>query len=480
MQQNKDGERKLYRLFGLSSLALITAFSSLYGEDFEDFKRVQNTAFAKYKDANDNAFEAYLKKQWQEYNAFASKALYKKEKPKVITPASQREPLAVGPAVRINVEKEKQERVKAMPKLEKKAALVVHYFGTNLSFIQNTQLSKAKFYPPKQKGVLNFFSVMAASDYQPTLLEIKKICDDLKLNDWGLYLLVQKLSQKYFSNDDDKKLYSWFILNKLGYNTKVGLKEGHIVLLSLTKQQVYATPGYRLAGEKFYNFDAKRSERKSIYTYEQNYPNAVKALDFSLPTLPLLAKEMQEESKTFRMEGKNYTLSYRYNKNLINFMNTYPQVDYQVYFDAPLEEDTYRDIALGMKPYLDGKKANIALNFVLRFVQSGFEYERDKEQFGKEKVMFAQETLFYTKSDCEDRAVLYAKLVKKLFGIGVVGVKYPNHMATALYIPLQGDSVKLNGRRFVVADPTFINANVGESMPKYKSIIPESFIVVKN
>ena len=160
-------------------------------------------------------------------------------------------------------------------------------------------------------------------------------------------------------------------------------------------------------------------------------------------------------------------------------MKTYPQVSYEVYFNAPLQEQTYRDIALDVKPYLDGKKMNFGINFILRFVQTAFGYERDQEQFGKEKVMFAQEPLYYDKSDCEDRATLYAVLIKKLFGISVVGVKYSNHIATALYIPLQGDSVKVKGRRYVVADPTYINANVGESMPKYRSIIPENFIYLR-
>jgi len=116
---------------------------------------------------------------------------------------------------------------------------------------------------------------------------------------------------------------------------------------------------------------------------------------------------------------------------------------------------------------------------VLHFVQKSFQYERDNQQFGREKVMFAQETLYYRKSDCEDRAILYSYLVKELFGVGVIGVKYKDHMATALYIPMSGDTVKDGSRKFVIADPTYINASIGQSMPKYRSQIPQSFIVVR-
>lgn len=144
-----------------------------------------------------------------------------------------------------------------------------------------------------------------------------------------------------------------------------------------------------------------------------------------------------------------------------------------------MQEQTYKSIAKDLKRYIDGKHSSVAINFVLNFVQKAFVYEVDQEQFGREKVMFAEETLYYKKSDCEDRAILFSYLVKELFGISVIGVKYSDHMTTALYIPMKGDSVQANRRRFVIADPTYINANVGQSMPRYQSKIPQSFIVVK-
>jgi hypothetical protein len=136
-------------------------------------------------------------------------------------------------------------------------------------------------------------------------------------------------------------------------------------------------------------------------------------------------------------------------------------------------------LAVAIKKYIDGKKASEAMNFVLSFVQKSFKYEQDNKQFGKEKVMFAQETLYFEKSDCEDRAVLFSYLIKELFDVSVIGVKYEDHMATALYIPLDGEKVKSGSREFVIADPTYINAIIGETMPKYRSIQPQSYIIVK-
>ena len=73
-----------------------------------------------------------------------------------------------------------------------------------------------------------------------------------------------------------------------------------------------------------------------------------------------------------------------------------------------------------------------AVNVLLRFVQTGFSYLTDSEQFGREKFMFPEETLSYPYSDCEDRSFLFAYLVSSLLGLDVIGLDYPGHVATAV------------------------------------------------
>ncbi len=51
-------------------------------------------------------------------------------------------------------------------------------------------------------------------------------------------------------------------------------------------------------------------------------------------------------------------------------------------------------------------------------------------------------------------------------------------MATALYVPLEGDKVRIRGKEFVVADPTYINANIGQAMPQFRGKMPKEFIYI--
>jgi len=517
VQQNRDGEQKSFKLCGLFSLIILFSGSVLFSQSFEEFKRSQATSFAKYADERDNAFNNYLKAEWKAYAAHKGVKLYEEPKPKKIIPAKLKKIKSIGPKISIKVKKfkyveqklvvkkvepkevevKKPEVKKVQPKKEvvvvqitpkKKTKLIPEskditfsFFGSNLGFDVPEKIKYAKYYPHNQKGIRNFFDSAASSKYKELIQNIVDIKKSMNLNDWGTYLLVLKVSESvYPNNQDNARLLGWFIFNKMGYAVKVGLAKKHIVLMHYSKKVIYSTPNYSFGKKKFYvvaNY-AKGSVGK-LYSYKQDYPGANKPLDLSLHTLPKFESNTKDEILSFKEYGNKYTLEYIYNQNLIDFMATYPQADYDTFFNAPMDERSYASIASGLKKYVDGKKASDALNFVLHFVQKSFKYERDNQQFGREKVMFAQETLYYKKSDCEDRAVLYSYLVKELFGVGVVGVKYKDHMATALYIPMQGDSVRDGSRKFVIADPTYINASIGQSMPKYRSKRPESFIVVK-
>jgi hypothetical protein len=479
VQQNKDGVQKWFKPFGHFNFLILFITLSLGAQSFEDFQKVQHIEFQSYKDANDEAFSKYLKEPWEEYKTKISPALYKEQKTKTITPAVQKHISSVGPLVQIVSPKLKDMNLTKPPISSEKKDVNILFFGQKIGFDIDPQLKNAKYYPQNQSGITNFFNTIAASEYEELVTKIEKLSLRFELNDWGVYQLVKILSEALYENSDDRKLFSWFLFNKLGYEVKAGLANKHIVVMYSSQKVIYSTPRFTFDSKDFYVISSyAKGFSEKVFTYKQSYPNATKPFDLSLKKFPHWKQDLRKKELSFKQFNKKYTIDYTYDKNIIDFMATYPQADYETYFNAPMSERSYDEIASNIKKYIDGKKSSVAINFVLNFVQKAFVYERDQEQFGREKVMFADETLYYAKSDCEDRAILFTHLVKKLFGITVIGVKYKDHMATALYIPMRGDSVKAGLRRFVIADPTYINANIGESMPKYRSKIPESFIVV--
>jgi hypothetical protein len=467
-------------LFGRFSSLLLFTVLTLHAGSFEDFKKSQNESFQKYKDERDEAFDNYLKEQWKAYKEYSGQTLYEKTKPNILPKTTYVQPPSVGPKVIIDIKTEQKPLIIQKPvPLQKDISF--SFYGSKLNFQTPYGLKQARFYPNTQEGIASFFDKAASSEYQAFIADIQATSSQLNLNDWGVYLLVNQLSTKIFEDADDAKLFSWFVFNKLGYAVKVGLSESkHIVLLTYSKKMIYSTPSYTLDNKKFYALSYyNKHGAGNVYTYNQDYPGSVRPFDLALITLPNFPVAKKSKTLAFNYQGKEVKVSFDYNQNIIDFMASYPQADYDTYFDAPIENETYVQVATALKKYIDGKRASDAMNFVLSFVQHAFVYETDQQQFGREKSMFAQETLYYPGSDCEDRATLYAYLMEKLFHVNVVGVKYVDHMTTAIQVPIPGDAFTIANERYVIADPTYINATIGQSMPQYKSVIPERFISVK-
>ncbi len=104
-----------------------------------------------------------------------------------------------------------------------------------------------------------------------------------------------------------------------------------------------------------------------------------------------------------------------------------------------------------LKPLVEDKDEVEAVNLLLHFVQTAFSYKTDQDQFVTERFHPARPP-----------------------GLDVIGLDYPGHVATAVGLKseVSGDAVAHEGTRYIVCDPTYVNADVGMSIPKLASITP--------
>jgi len=198
-------------------------------------------------------------------------------------------------------------------------------------------------------------------------------------------------------------------------------------------------------------------------------------IDMSMESNPKIKTVIVEKVLKFTYDGKKYELPVKYDANVAEFFRSYPQTDLDVYFEAPLSDLALSSLSESFAPILQNRNESEAANVLLRFVQTAFQYQTDDEQFGKEKTFFADEVLFYPACDCEDRSILYSYLVRRILQLDVIGLNYPGHIATAVKLnsDLDGDHILYKKSKYVISDPTYINANIGVAMPKFKEIQPE-------
>ncbi|MDE6495217.1 MAG: hypothetical protein K2L30_03165, partial [Duncaniella sp.] len=123
----------------------------------------------------------------------------------------------------------------------------------------------------------------------------------------------------------------------------------------------------------------------------------------------------------------------------------------------------------------------LAAEMILNWVQTGFVYEYDDKVWGHDRAFFAEETLYYPYCDCEDRSILFSRLIRDLLGLDVALIYYPGHLATAVCFDenVKGDAMIINGRKFIVCDPTYIGAPVGAQMPNLEYDKAQAIILNK-
>jgi hypothetical protein len=172
---------------------------------------------------------------------------------------------------------------------------------------------------------------------------------------------------------------------------------------------------------------------------------------------------------------KGVMTSVSVNKNLIDFFNQYPQANvdgdfttrWAAYANTPLEKSVRDELYPPLKRTIASMSELEAVSILLNWVQTAFPYALDDTVWGNDRAFFAQETLFYPYCDCEDRSILFSRLVRDLLGLDVVFMYYPGHLATAVAFSEEGpgDWLLYKNRKYIVCDPTYINAAVGRTMP---------------
>ena len=196
---------------------------------------------------------------------------------------------------------------------------------------------------------------------------------------------------------------------------------------------------------------------------------------FTLDINPEQGLKLNSSTMNTRKSDMNVTASCTINLNTIQFYNSYPtgQVNgdcgtrWATYANAPMEECVRQSLYPTLMQAIRGVPEAQAVNKLLNWVQTAFEYEYDDKVWGGDRAFFADETLYYPYCDCEDRSILLTRMVRDLLGLKCALVYYPGHLATAIAMgeDIKGDFIRINGTKYLICDPTYIGAPIGVTMP---------------
>ncbi|OYP38458.1 hypothetical protein CIK90_06420 [Prevotella sp. P5-126] len=347
-------------------------------------------------------------------------------------------------------------------------SVAINYCNTKL-YIDASMKGVINITSSQECAVADGYEALCRSNYKPLIANCQQAQKDFRLNDWGVFLFVKTAAEALCNDENSCIVMQQFLLNELGYRAKMARRgdRNQLLLFVATDCMVYGHPYFTKEGLNYYNING--TEACTFYMCNQDSKKAKTPVAMRLNNVPALNSGVVSRLRTNK--AGNVSVSVNVSKSLMDFYASMPQCDYGVYAKAPVAGSLAQEVLGTLRPLVQGKSEVDAANLLLNFVQTGFKYATDEEQFGFEKPFFVEELFYYPACDCEDRSVLFGWLVRELLGLDVVYLDYPNHIATAVQFKgdVKGDFLTVDGKRYTVCDPTYIGASIGMTMPNLRS-----------
>lgn len=347
-------------------------------------------------------------------------------------------------------------------------SIAINYCNTKL-YIDASMKGVINITSSQECAVADGYEALCRSNYKPLIANCQQAQKDFRLNDWGVFLFVKTAAEALCNDENSCIVMQQFLLNELGYRAKMARRgdRNQLLLFVATDCMVYGHPYFTKEGLNYYNING--TEACTFYMCNQDSKKAKTPVAMRLNNVPALNNGVVSRQRTNK--AGNVSVSVNVPKALMDFYASMPQCDYGVYAKAPVVGSLAQEVLGTLRPLVQGKSEVDAANLLLNFVQTGFKYATDEEQFGFEKPFFVEELFYYPACDCEDRSVLFGWLVRELLGLDVVYLDYPNHIATAVQFKgeVKGDFLTVDGKRYTVCDPTYIGASIGMTMPNLRS-----------
>lgn len=455
------------------------AFRQQTEKDFKGFREHAATDYQHFRDSVNQAYADFLEQAWTEFEKGPAipKPIEKEIQPKPMPKEEWNKPIEDHPIqideVIMPVPPTPQPLpIAPIPKVEepKEEWVSFMFYGTPM---------KVRFADSQRFALLTLNEHSIADAWRKLSQEgnnnLIRDCLGLRLQhrlcDWAYLKLVEQIGQACMGEGNEATLLTAFIYCQSGYQMRMGMSGQRLYLLYASDYSLYDVGSYSLDNTRYYVL--AQPEPARLFICQAAYPQE-QALSLTIPQAQHFAGRASETREFHSLNHPDVRCKVQVNKNLIDFYNTYPtsmvggnfMTRWAMYANTPLQEEVKEQLYPGLRKHLVGKSQKDAVGVLLDFVQMAFVYGYDDKVWGYDRAFFAEETLFYPYADCEDRSILFSRLVRDLLGLKVVLVYYPGHLATAVQFTEQvaGDYLMLNNQRFVVCDPTYFNAGVGLTM----------------
>ncbi len=450
-------------------------------KEFANYRETQRKKFAEYRRKRNEEFAEFVREKWSE---FRPSPLIPKpkddERPPVVAPKDDElpppepTPVPYEDVIQVpqpNPQPEPIVPIEEVPIKEEDGTIPFSFFGT----AEHVRMDKEKLLKLgtlDENTLADGWLKLSEEVYTNLIYDCLRIREERQLCDWAYLMMLKEMSETLCgTGSNEAVLLMAYIYCQSGYKMRLCVIDEKLQMLFASEHIIFELPYFEIEGVQYYSM-AEIEGDAAVCTGD--FPQE-KPLSLFIPREQKFDNKDAGKTKHQSEKYAGMVVETTANQNLLDFYATYPtsvigedvMTRWAMYANTPLSTSIKTAIYPALRAALKGKTYLEAVNELLNLVQTGFDYEYDDKVWGGDRSFFAEESLHYPYCDCEDRSILFSRLVRDLLKLEVILVFYPGHLATAVHIPnaVQGDYISLNGKNFTICDPTYINAPAGMTMP---------------
>lgn len=463
-------------------------FNARRQESFDKFKEQKQQDFEQFRRKRNEEFAKYLRKKWR--TVVPSPVLPRPED-ETIPPIviSKDNPLPVAPfpkslpyeeVIPLQIPEpqprpiEPIEEILVRPNDVPMPSVSFTYFGT----FDKVRFDKKNLFKLKklnENSIADIWLKMSEESYTNLIHDCLEIRENRSLCDWAYLKMLEKMAESICGKGTNESvLLMAYVYCQSGYKMRLAINGNKLYMMFASDHYIYNWNHYNINGENYYAYNNKTG---SVRICEQEYPNE-KAMSLIINTEQRLAMSKTSISvhKSSRYEKMNVSLYA--NNNMLDFYSTYPTsmindnfvTRWAMYANMPMPKSIQAQIYPQIQDAIKGLDQLAKVNYILNWVQTGFEYEYDNKVWGYDRAFFPEESLHYPYCDCEDRSILFTRIIRDLLNLNCILIYYPGHLAAAVEFTQgtpTGDYIEYSGHRFFITDGTILGygAPVGQTMP---------------
>jgi len=333
-----------------------------------------------------------------------------------------------------------------------------------------------------KQSIQAFYNQVNTGNYQPLINTLIAYKEKHQLNDWLYYQLVRRVAQQISAKTNNYPrytLYKWFLLAKSGYDARLALANHKLIFYVYNDEDISDIPFFMIDGKKFmclnyHDYPNTNLQQELPIPLNIIVPEGKKAFSYEVTRMPeFKPNSYVAKNLAFVYDHKTYNFEVKLSKDVDSIFNNYPVVDYKSYFNIPLTRETYSSLIPMLRKNMKGMNQKKGVDYLMRFTRYAFLYEDDEQNFGHEKRLSPEETLFSRYSDCDDRAGLFFYLVKEIYDLPMIALLFPTHITVGVQFDKpERDAIIYNGKAYSVCEPTLQpeDLRIGQLSSKLKNV----------